>query len=72
MSYSWCLAGCSKFGEELINDDIEKPGMKSICSFKSENSYFIATWTWYSQYYTVSLVYSSLTHCLARIKYSLS
>ena len=72
MSYSWCLAGCSKFGEELINDDIEKPGMKSICSFKSENSYFIATWTWYSQYYMVSLVYSSLTHCLARIKYSLS
>lgn len=70
MSYSWCLAGCSKSGEEFINDDIKESEMKSISSFKSENSYFIATWTWYSQYYMVSLVYSSLTHCLAGIKFS--
>ncbi|XP_023914212.1 B3 domain-containing protein LOC_Os12g40080 [Quercus suber] len=45
------ISGCSKSGEELINDDIEELGMKSISSFKSQNSYFIATWTWYSQYY---------------------
>ncbi|XP_075670925.1 B3 domain-containing protein REM10-like [Castanea sativa] len=46
-----CEKDVSKFGEEFINDDIKESGMKSISSFKSENSYFIATWTWYSQYY---------------------
>jgi hypothetical protein len=56
MCYLRCIGEYSMSGKELVNDDLEEPTTESIHSFKSENSFFFATWTWYRQYYLVSCV----------------